>query len=114
MIYQITSRSSILRPLHRGLLFFIDGKSYILHCSPSFGMPVIQESDEYFIDNHYISIKEFPEFTATDVISYYNKTKGMKFNLLFYNCEHYVNDFLYGKKYSQQLLLSMFVFSILK
>ena len=75
MIYLITSRSSILRPLHRGLLFFIDGKSYILHCSPSFGMPVIQESDEYFTTNHYISIKEFPEFTATDVISYYNKTK---------------------------------------
>ncbi len=78
---------------HKGIIFVLGNELYIMHNTIENNVDMI-EYDRFLEKRELVSIKDtkLTELSDTDVLNRYNKLQDRKFNLVTYNCEHFIAE----------------------
>jgi len=95
---------------HKGLVVMDNGQPYIWHCSPTATNPeggnvLYQPLAKYLSTRTFIGVKHHPELSRETIDQKAQSLLTKQFNYITYNCEHFTNQILSGKPYSDQVTL---------
>lgn len=92
---------------HQAIAVQINDGIYFLHNSPNrkneFGGNLLIDTPEDFYKTRTFTSAKHTDLTANDILQEYERLKHKKFNLLLYNCEHFVSIVTVNKRKSWQL-----------
>ncbi len=93
---------------HKAIVVRINDRTVLLlHNSPNskneYGGNLLIDTPEDFYKSREFVYLEHTNLTVSEIFRYYHEMKRKAFNLLFYNCEHFVSMIAYNVKKSEQL-----------